>query len=209
VQLRPPTTTPDLPHGTEGTAGTRDITLPAPGPGLYPTDSHAAYPAVLDIHGSDATAEPACLGRPNRNGLKVVADRPVAGNDLERVVRALRGVELAIAAEQAELAGVRQRVEAAAAAASELLSEYAELLAAARAEITPTVEAVDLLTAQESIVVRLLAEGQTDDVVARRLGVSARTVRRIVTVVMRRLDARSRFEAGVHAVQRGWLSPQS
>ncbi|MBW5485264.1 helix-turn-helix domain-containing protein [Streptomyces bambusae] len=58
---------------------------------------------------------------------------------------------------------------------------------------------------QEKEVVQMLAEGMTDESIAKRLGVSPRTARRIAADLMERLDARSRFEAGVHAVQDGWL----
>ncbi|MET8629731.1 helix-turn-helix transcriptional regulator [Kitasatospora sp. NPDC004669] len=61
------------------------------------------------------------------------------------------------------------------------------------------------LSTQESTVIRLLAQGLTDDAIAKRLGVSARTARRAATELMDRLGARSRFEFGVRAVQRGWL----
>ncbi|GAA1192028.1 DNA-binding CsgD family transcriptional regulator [Kitasatospora gansuensis] len=61
------------------------------------------------------------------------------------------------------------------------------------------------LSAQESAIIRLLAEGHTDDAIAKRLGVSPRTARRLATDLMERLGARSRFEAGVRAVQSGWL----
>ncbi|BBC34921.1 putative erythropoiesis-stimulating protein [Streptomyces graminofaciens] len=61
------------------------------------------------------------------------------------------------------------------------------------------------LTGQQATVVRLLAEGHTDDAIAKRLGVSPRTARRIASELMERLEARSRFEAGVRAVQHGWL----
>jgi DNA-binding NarL/FixJ family response regulator len=50
-----------------------------------------------------------------------------------------------------------------------------------------------------------LAEGHTDEAIAKRLGVSHRTARRIASDLMDRLGARSRFEAGVRAVQQGWL----
>ncbi|MGP3973962.1 LuxR C-terminal-related transcriptional regulator [Streptomyces sp. 8N114] len=50
-----------------------------------------------------------------------------------------------------------------------------------------------------------LAMGNTDEVISRRLGVSLRTVRRRVADLMRRLNARSRFEAGVQAARSGWL----
>ncbi|GLF97390.1 LuxR C-terminal-related transcriptional regulator [Streptomyces yaizuensis] len=62
------------------------------------------------------------------------------------------------------------------------------------------------LTAQQSAVLHLLADGHTDESVAKRLGVSPRTARRIAGDLMERLEARSRFEAGVRAVRRGWLS---
>ncbi|MFJ3637685.1 helix-turn-helix domain-containing protein [Streptomyces sp. NPDC090112] len=63
----------------------------------------------------------------------------------------------------------------------------------------------DGLTAQQTTAVRLLAEGHTDETIAKRLGVSSRTARRIANELMERLGARSRFEAGVRAVQEGWL----
>jgi DNA-binding CsgD family transcriptional regulator len=52
---------------------------------------------------------------------------------------------------------------------------------------------------------KLLATGITDEAAGRRLGISARTVRRHMTALMKRLDAESRFEAGLKAAQRGWL----
>ncbi len=61
------------------------------------------------------------------------------------------------------------------------------------------------LPRQEAEVLRLLANGLTDEAIAKRLGVSPRTARRVAAELMERLNARSRFEAGVHAVQRGWL----
>lgn len=54
-------------------------------------------------------------------------------------------------------------------------------------------------------VVRLLSSGVTDQVAARELGVTDRQYRRYVSRVMSRLDAHSRFQAGVKAVERGWL----
>lgn len=61
------------------------------------------------------------------------------------------------------------------------------------------------LTAQERELLHLLATGQTDAHVSRRLGVSLRTVRRMNSELMARLEARSRFEAGVEAGRRGWV----
>ena len=54
---------------------------------------------------------------------------------------------------------------------------------------------------------RLLATGSTDEMVARKLGVSLRTVKRKSAELMEMLNARSRFEAGVLAAQRGWVEP--
>ncbi|MFC1434806.1 LuxR C-terminal-related transcriptional regulator [Streptacidiphilus sp. N1-3] len=54
-------------------------------------------------------------------------------------------------------------------------------------------------------VLRLLTEGCTDEAVARRLGISTRTARRVAADLMTRLDAKSRLQAGVNAVRRGYL----
>ncbi|MDN3023615.1 LuxR C-terminal-related transcriptional regulator [Streptomyces sp. S.PB5] len=63
----------------------------------------------------------------------------------------------------------------------------------------------DEMPPQERAVLKMLAQGYTDEAIANRLGVSPRTARRIAADLMERLEARSRFEAGVHAVQDGWL----
>ncbi|MFE7590386.1 helix-turn-helix domain-containing protein [Kitasatospora sp. NPDC057512] len=76
---------------------------------------------------------------------------------------------------------------------------------AARPLVGPAVRDSRGLSGQESAALRLLSEGHTDEAIAKRLGVSPRTARRIATELMERLGARSRFEAGVRAVQHGWL----
>ncbi|WP_300682321.1 LuxR C-terminal-related transcriptional regulator [Nocardioides sp.] len=50
-----------------------------------------------------------------------------------------------------------------------------------------------------------LAAGSQDEQIARRLGLSLRTVRRRVAELMEELGASSRFQAGVEAARRGWL----
>ncbi|MHA6758490.1 helix-turn-helix transcriptional regulator [Streptacidiphilus sp. PAMC 29251] len=60
---------------------------------------------------------------------------------------------------------------------------------------------------QEAETMRLLAQGLTDEAIAKRLGVSPRTARRIAAELLNDLEAHSRFQAGVHAVQNGWLPP--
>ncbi|MGW1194271.1 LuxR C-terminal-related transcriptional regulator [Streptomyces sp. NPDC002536] len=62
------------------------------------------------------------------------------------------------------------------------------------------------LTASEAEVLRLLAKGHTDEMIAKRIGVSARTTRRIAADLMEKLDARSRFQAGTSAALRGWIT---
>lgn len=56
-----------------------------------------------------------------------------------------------------------------------------------------------------SILTRLRA-GHTDETAAREINVSLRTYRRYVAEIMRDLDANSRFQAGVRAVEFGLLS---
>jgi DNA-binding CsgD family transcriptional regulator/sugar-specific transcriptional regulator TrmB len=61
------------------------------------------------------------------------------------------------------------------------------------------------LSTQERALLTLLADGLTDEAAAGRLGISHRTTRRMMSGLMERLNARSRFEAGLKAAQRGWL----
>jgi DNA-binding CsgD family transcriptional regulator len=61
------------------------------------------------------------------------------------------------------------------------------------------------LTATERELLTMLAAGSTDEAAAKRLGLSLRTVRRIMADLMSRLEASSRFEAGLKAAKKGWL----
>ncbi|MEU8216060.1 helix-turn-helix transcriptional regulator [Micromonospora sp. WMMD964] len=63
----------------------------------------------------------------------------------------------------------------------------------------------DGVSLTEQQILRMLAAGQTDENIARKLGVSLRTVRRIMAQLMVRLGARSRFQAGTNAAKRGWI----
>lgn len=51
---------------------------------------------------------------------------------------------------------------------------------------------------------RMMA-GDTDEVIARKLGIGLRTVRRRIAELMSELGVDTRFQAGVEAVRRGWL----
>lgn len=66
-------------------------------------------------------------------------------------------------------------------------------------------EAASGLTSRERALLDLLCSGATDESAGARLGISVRTVRRMVADIMNRLGARSRFQAGVKLADRGWL----
>jgi DNA-binding CsgD family transcriptional regulator len=57
----------------------------------------------------------------------------------------------------------------------------------------------------ERDLLRLMLDGHTDESAARKLGVSLRTVRRMMAGLATRLGARSRFQVGALAQARGWL----
>lgn len=67
-------------------------------------------------------------------------------------------------------------------------------------------EAADLEpTAATQRLLRLMRTGAIDETVARELGVSLRTVHRRITRLQNMLGARSRFQLGVIACERGWI----
>jgi DNA-binding NarL/FixJ family response regulator len=66
-------------------------------------------------------------------------------------------------------------------------------------------EAGGELTEQHRTALRLLANGLTDERIARKLGVSLRTVSRLVSEIMRYLQADSRFQAGALAANQGLI----
>lgn len=61
-------------------------------------------------------------------------------------------------------------------------------------------------TQGERELIGLLAAGVPDTVIERQLGMSHRTVQRHVQELKERLGARSRFQAGVQAALRGWIT---
>jgi sugar-specific transcriptional regulator TrmB len=65
----------------------------------------------------------------------------------------------------------------------------------------------DGLTRAHVQTLALLSKGAKDDAIARTLGVSVRTERRIVAEIMTVLNANSRFEAGAKAARMGWVLP--
>lgn len=83
------------------------------------------------------------------------------------------------------------------------------LVGAARRVSTPLRISADNpdvpLSQRDQRILALLASGATDQVIARHLKVSVRTVERRVRAVMDVLGAATRFQAGVLAGRRGWI----
>ena len=63
------------------------------------------------------------------------------------------------------------------------------------------------LSATERELLELLSRGLTDEAAGRKLGVSLRTVRRMMADLTTRLGATSRFQAGYLTAKRGILEP--
>ena len=70
--------------------------------------------------------------------------------------------------------------------------------------LTPDAVSGQLTSIQRSIL-RALASGQSDEVIARRLGISVRTCRRHIAKMLEDLGAESRFQAGLKAHRAGWI----
>ncbi|WP_028477003.1 LuxR C-terminal-related transcriptional regulator [Nocardia sp. CNY236] len=73
---------------------------------------------------------------------------------------------------------------------------------AAPISVNPTAEVLD---DRDRAILTLMGLGATDDTIARRLGMSRRTVVRRTARLLERLGASTRFQAGVQAGRRGWL----
>lgn len=71
---------------------------------------------------------------------------------------------------------------------------------------TPATAGPGLSPRSQAIVV-LLAKGYTDEMIARRLDVSVRTVRRETADLAAQLGARTKFQAGMMALLQGWVDP--
>ena len=68
---------------------------------------------------------------------------------------------------------------------------------------------MDTLTPRETEILGLLAEGQSNKVIARNLGISDGTVKLHVKAILRKLEVHSRVEAAVMAVEHGFRTMQS
>jgi len=63
----------------------------------------------------------------------------------------------------------------------------------------------DRPTPMQALMLPFMAAGMTDEAVARHLSVSLRTVQRQTRTMLDRLGAKTRFQAALHARNRGWL----
>ena len=61
-------------------------------------------------------------------------------------------------------------------------------------------------SAEDFQLLQLLAQGHTDDVVARGMGWTRRTLQRRLQRIFEKLGARSRFQAGILAQRAGWIT---
>ncbi|MGW2863955.1 LuxR C-terminal-related transcriptional regulator [Streptomyces sp. NPDC001205] len=68
-------------------------------------------------------------------------------------------------------------------------------------------QADELLSGMRRTIIVLLAEGQTDAMIARRIGVSVRTCRNHIAKIYQELGAQSRFQLGVLVARSGLLGP--
>ena len=89
----------------------------------------------------------------------------------------------------------------------ELVSTEAEpeALVMAASATAPEEESEITLTARELEVLALLAEGASNKLIARRLGISAHTAKYHVASLLEKLDAVSRTDAVAHAARIGVL----
>lgn len=75
----------------------------------------------------------------------------------------------------------------------------------ASAAPVPELEDGDISLDGRQFLLEQLMAGATDEVIARKLGIGLRTVRRRIAALMTELGVDTRFQAGVEAVRRGWL----
>ncbi|HET8666114.1 MAG TPA: helix-turn-helix domain-containing protein [Nocardioides sp.] len=92
---------------------------------------------------------------------------------------------------------------------SALLDALVRLFELLWAQATPIVAPETGGRVSDRELAALLAAGAKDDVVARHLGTSTRTLSRRISQLMDHLHVRTRFQAGVQAVRLGWLDPSA
>jgi sugar-specific transcriptional regulator TrmB len=106
--------------------------------------------------------------------------------------------------------GVEETVDAALCIRlSSLMDALVRLFELLWSQATPIVVSDDTGQVTDRELAALLAARAKDDVIARHLGTSTRTLSRRVSQLMDHLHVRTRFQAGVQAVRLGWLDPSA
>jgi DNA-binding NarL/FixJ family response regulator len=120
-------------------------------------------------------------------------------SDRARIMDALDAGAIGYMLKDAEPEEIYRGVRAAARGESPLDPKAAQALIAARATRPPEVE----LTDRERDVLALIAEGRANKVIARRLGISEKTVKNHVTRILQALDVTDRTQAALWAQRHG------
>jgi DNA-binding NarL/FixJ family response regulator len=120
-------------------------------------------------------------------------------SDRARIMDALDAGAIGYMLKDAEPDEIYRGVRAAARGESPLDPKAAQALIAARATRPPDVE----LTDRERDVLALIAEGRANKVIARRLGISEKTVKNHVTRILQALDVTDRTQAALWAQRQG------
>jgi DNA-binding NarL/FixJ family response regulator len=127
-------------------------------------------------------------------------------SDRERILEALDAGAIGYLLKDAEPAEVHRGIPAAARGESPLTPKVARTLVAARTERTAS---PSMLTDREREVLVLLASGLSNKQIARRLGISEKTVKTHLTNIFQRIGVHDRTQAALWAERHGLLRPES
>jgi DNA-binding NarL/FixJ family response regulator len=122
-------------------------------------------------------------------------------SDRERIVEALDAGAIGYLLKDADPAAIHAAVQAAARGESPLDPKAAAAVLATRASRPVTVE----LTAREREVLRLVVDGMANKQIARRLGISEKTVKGHLTNLFQRIGVSDRTQAALWAERTGAL----
>lgn len=175
----------------------------------YVSDARRSDTSVRSLLRDEVTVRgiyaPEALELPG--ALEAVQDAARAGE--ESRVHASLPMKLAVADRRLAIlpVGAEEAVDAALCIRpSALLDALAQFFDLLWTQATPIVAPDSDGTFSDRDLAALLASGAKDDVVARHLGTSTRTLSRRISELMDHLHVRTRFQAGVQAVRLGWLS---
>jgi DNA-binding NarL/FixJ family response regulator len=151
--------------------------------------------SMPDLHGVEVTRQLAREGSPTR----VVVF--TSFSDRERIVQALDAGAIGYLLKDAEPEEIHAAIRAAARGESPLTPKAAAALLADRAERPSAAE----LTAREREVLSLVVAGMANKQIARRLGISEKTVKGHLTNLFQRIGVTDRTQAALWAERTGAL----